>query len=151
MRQMHADQAESVIAGCRVCRHGEHQAPGAGMTLPGLQAGGPRIATTACGRATLGAGCRSTTNATEDVAPAMANRLVEQDKQAEVPPCWQRDTNGLMARPESRVLEPAQLYTLIALTFTLHVPLPQSGRCETCAEAWSCPDLRLAFRLREGF
>ena len=47
--------------------------------------------------------------------------------------------------------EPAELYSLIGLTFVLHVPLAAGDSCGQCGEAWPCPRVRLAFRMREGF
>jgi hypothetical protein len=47
--------------------------------------------------------------------------------------------------------EPAQLYSLILLALSLHARLPKSDRCEECAEVWPCENVRLAYRLREGF
>lgn len=45
--------------------------------------------------------------------------------------------------------EPAQLYGLICLAFVRHVPL--SERCVQCHAPWPCEQVRLAYRLREGF
>jgi hypothetical protein len=84
----------------------------------------------------------------------MTTRLVEQPARAQVqavPRCWQRGGNRLAVPTEPRVPEPAQLYSLIAVTFTLHVALPRSGQCECCGQPWPCEPVRLAFRLREGF
>ncbi|WP_216213047.1 hypothetical protein [Amycolatopsis aidingensis] len=64
---------------------------------------------------------------------------------------WQRRLNWMCAQHTERVPEPAQLYTLIGLALTLHGPLPRTGLCESCGLAWPCPQVRLAFRLREGF
>jgi hypothetical protein len=46
--------------------------------------------------------------------------------------------------------EPAQLYDLIVLAYLLHVPEPD-GWCQTCGHDWPCQQVRLAYRLREGF
>jgi len=46
--------------------------------------------------------------------------------------------------------EPVQLYHLIVLAFLLHVPEPD-GWCQTCGHDWPCQQVRLAYRLREGF
>lgn len=46
--------------------------------------------------------------------------------------------------------EPAQLYQLTVLVFVLHIPAVE-GQCETCGQHWPCEQVRLAFRLREGF
>lgn len=64
---------------------------------------------------------------------------------------WRRQLNRLHPAPPVRVPEPAQLYHLIVLTLTVHTPLPRSGLCEQCGQAWPCEPVRLAFRLREGF
>lgn len=47
--------------------------------------------------------------------------------------------------------EPVQLYHLIVLTFLLHVPTCSPEVCACCDRAWPCSQVRLAFRLREGF
>jgi hypothetical protein len=56
--------------------------------------------------------------------------------------------------------EPAQLYDRIVFTLVLHghgdlvVRLdgtPDFGGCVQCGDPWPCTQVRLAFRLREGF
>lgn len=64
---------------------------------------------------------------------------------------WHRRKNHLQAEPVAWRPEPAQLYRLIALTLTVHAPLPPSALCERCAHPWPCPQVTLAWRLREGF
>jgi hypothetical protein len=59
--------------------------------------------------------------------------------------------NRLTPITEPRVPEPIKLYCLISLTFALHVPATTEGICGQCGVAWPCPQVRLAFRLREGF
>jgi hypothetical protein len=46
--------------------------------------------------------------------------------------------------------EPAQLYDLTALAFRLH-KLALHGWCVACGQDWPCPQVRLAYRIREGF
>lgn len=48
--------------------------------------------------------------------------------------------------------EPVQLYGLIAIALLLHVPATeQAGAlCCACAQAWPCPQVRLACRLLDG-
>jgi hypothetical protein len=46
--------------------------------------------------------------------------------------------------------EPVRLYHLITLAFLVHAPLPDQS-CSSCGAAWPCPQVRLAYRLREGF
>lgn len=59
--------------------------------------------------------------------------------------------NGFIAvGPSASTPEPAQLYHLIVLAFLLHVPTLE-GWCVTCGHDWPCQQVRLAYRLREGF
>jgi hypothetical protein len=48
--------------------------------------------------------------------------------------------------------EPVQLYGLIVIALLLHVPATeQAGElCCVCAQAWPCPQVRLACRLLDG-
>ncbi|MBB4910588.1 hypothetical protein [Actinophytocola algeriensis] len=46
--------------------------------------------------------------------------------------------------------EPHQLYHLILLALFLHQPATDWS-CQTCEQSWPCDQVRLAFRLREGF
>jgi hypothetical protein len=52
---------------------------------------------------------------------------------------------------EPCIPEPAKLYCLITLAFLLHVPITAGDICGQCGTVWPCPQVRLAFRLREGF
>jgi hypothetical protein len=63
-------------------------------------------------------------------------------------PWWK---NWLALPTEPQVPEPAQLYSLIALALVLHTPTSTGARCTQCAQTWPCPQVRLAFRLREAF
>jgi hypothetical protein len=47
--------------------------------------------------------------------------------------------------------EPVALYSLIVLALVLHVPVIGDGICGQCGLEWPCPQMRLAYRLREGF
>lgn len=69
----------------------------------------------------------------------------------------QRPSNVIQLRPKAFVdaadaptPEPATLYGLILLAFLLHAPDTRT-RCKTCNRRWPCPQVGLAFRLREGF
>jgi hypothetical protein len=46
--------------------------------------------------------------------------------------------------------EPSQLYRLIVSALLLHTPVP-SVHCSSCSQPWPCEQVRLAYRLREGF
>jgi hypothetical protein len=43
------------------------------------------------------------------------------------------------------------LYSLIVLALVLHAPVACDGICGQCGLDWPCPQMRLAYRLREGF
>lgn len=78
----------------------------------------------------------------------MGLRLVTYARPAEVVPLGpvtDADEDGNEQPPE-----PRQLYNLIVLALLLHEPAA-GGMCRTCAHPWSCDQLRLAWRLREGF
>jgi hypothetical protein len=62
---------------------------------------------------------------------------------------WRK--NRLTQATEPRVPEPAPLYSLIALALVLHIPVTQGSVCGQCADNWPCSQVRLAYRLREGF
>ncbi|MEC3978160.1 hypothetical protein [Amycolatopsis sp. H20-H5] len=81
----------------------------------------------------------------------MTVRTIGVHQAPKVPCAWQRRMNRLETVVEPRVPEPAQLYSLIALTLVLHEPNPATGNCECCADTWPCEPARLAYRLREGF
>ena len=51
------------------------------------------------------------------------------------------------------VPRPVMLCELICLALLLHRPgeAIAEALCAQCGEAWPCPQVRLAFRLREGF
>ncbi|WP_157162837.1 hypothetical protein [Actinoalloteichus spitiensis] len=53
----------------------------------------------------------------------------------------------------SAVPEPVRLYELICLALLVHWPgsARPGSRCTQCEQPWPCPQLRLAYRLREGF
>jgi hypothetical protein len=70
---------------------------------------------------------------------------------ANVIPLKPYQKNRLVPCSEPRMPEPTQLYALVVLTFVLHRPLPADGMCEHCGLSWPCPQVCLAFRLREGF
>jgi hypothetical protein len=46
--------------------------------------------------------------------------------------------------------EPAQLYGLTVLAFLLHTP-ELHGWCMSCGQDWPCPQVCLAYRIREWF
>jgi hypothetical protein len=67
-----------------------------------------------------------------------------------------KDWNRLTPRSDPTSPEPEPLYALICLTLTLHTDHVNGSpiRCKTClwcGEPWPCNQVRLAFRLREGF
>lgn len=57
------------------------------------------------------------------------------------------------AGASSAVPEPVRLYELICLALLVHRPgsARLGARCTQCEQPWPCPQLRLAYRLREGF
>lgn len=82
----------------------------------------------------------------------MTVRVAEsQGRPSAAPRCWQRVHNALVPVQEPRMPEPAQLYSLILLALSLHARYPATDRCEGCTEVWPCAQVRLAYRLREGF
>jgi hypothetical protein len=81
----------------------------------------------------------------------MPIRRLESPQPPVPPQYWHRHKNQLQLRVVARQPEPAQLYSVIGLTFTVHVPVTQGGPCRHCAQVWPCESVRLAFRLREGF
>jgi len=61
-----------------------------------------------------------------------------------------RATTRTVAVDAAPAPEPVRLYHLITLAFLLHIPLPDED-CACCDAPWPCPQVRLAYRLREGF
>ena len=51
---------------------------------------------------------------------------------------------------EVQTPEPHQLYHLVLLALFLHQPATD-WLCQTCEQLWPCQQVRLAYRLREGF
>lgn len=80
----------------------------------------------------------------------MTVRTIDLNQAPRASCAWQRRLNKLSATIE-RLPEPAQLYSLVVLTFVLHEPEPASDDCACCADPWPCETVRLAYRLREGF
>lgn len=70
---------------------------------------------------------------------------------ANVIPLQSYQKNRLIPPTESRLPEPAALYALIVLAFMLHQPTAAGSACGQCGAQWPCPQVRLAYRLREGF
>ena len=70
---------------------------------------------------------------------------------ANVIPLKPHHKSRLVVADEARLPEPAGLYGLIVLAFVLHQPVTAGERCGQCGMDWPCPQVRLAFRLREGF
>jgi hypothetical protein len=70
---------------------------------------------------------------------------------ANVIPMKSYQKNRLVPPSDPESPEPVALYSLIVLAFVLHVPVTAGGICGQCGQAWPCPQVRLAFRLREGF
>ncbi len=84
----------------------------------------------------------------------MPAQLATERQPLPVPRAWHRGRNALAPRAEPRVPAPAQLYSLTTRTFLLHVPDAEhssAARCSCCSQCWPCPQVRLAFRLREAF
>jgi hypothetical protein len=81
----------------------------------------------------------------------MAVRTIDLRTSPRVSCAWQRRLNRLSTTVSERLPEPAQLYSLITLTFVLHEPDPASGDCACCIATWPCEIVRQAYRLREGF
>jgi hypothetical protein len=57
----------------------------------------------------------------------------------------------LVERPQVAMPEPVRLYGLVCLALLLHVPDGRTFRCCRCGESWPCDQVRLAWRLREGW
>lgn len=59
------------------------------------------------------------------------------------------------SRPRHRATwktpELVELYALLTKHFNTHVPDEDSRECQSCRHPWPCPQVRLAYRLREGF
>ena len=53
-------------------------------------------------------------------------------------------------RADEQSPEPSQLYRLIVSALLLHTPVP-GVHCGSCSQPWPCEQVRLAYRLREGF
>jgi hypothetical protein len=83
------------------------------------------------------------------VKQAMGVRLLDEVPPNNVIPLPRKRSGGFTATEVTP--EPAQLYHLIVLTFLLHVPSARSEKCACCDRNWPCEQVRLAFRLREGF
>jgi hypothetical protein len=60
-------------------------------------------------------------------------------------------SNRLRSLAEPPTPEPVALYALVVLTFVTHVPYVNVDTCVQCNTAWPCQQVRLAYRLREGF
>jgi hypothetical protein len=59
--------------------------------------------------------------------------------------------NRLVQPSDPQSPEPVALYSLIVLALVLHTPVTCDGICGQCAESWPCPQVCLAYRLREAF
>ncbi len=70
---------------------------------------------------------------------------------ANVIPLKQYQKNRLVQLRDPESPEPVALYSLIVLTLVLHTPVKDDGLCRQCSLEWPCPQVRLAYRLREGF
>lgn len=80
----------------------------------------------------------------------MAVRLLDERHPANVIP-FRRKHDDFCEDVVADVPEPAQLYYLIVLAFLLHTPNGHQPLCACCGQSWPCHQVRLAFRLREGF
>jgi hypothetical protein len=59
--------------------------------------------------------------------------------------------NRLVPPSDPQSPEPVALYSLIVLALVLHTPITDNGICRQCSLDWPCPQVRLAYRLREAF
>lgn len=95
-------------------------------------------------------------------SPAVGCRSPETDEHTEVGdlvmaalaaviPLKPYQKNRLVPPAEPRIPEPAKLYCLAVLALMLHAPVTDGGICGQCSQDWPCPQVRLAYRLREGF
>lgn len=57
----------------------------------------------------------------------------------------------LVERSRVAMPDPVRLYGLVCLALLLHVPARRTCRCCQCDESWPCDQVRLAYRLREGW
>jgi hypothetical protein len=78
----------------------------------------------------------------------MALRPLESSRLAEVIPL--RPVADVNQAAQASPPEPKQLYELIVLALLLHTPTTDAD-CFTCVLPWPCEQVRLAYRLREGF
>ena len=78
----------------------------------------------------------------------MALRLVSYSQSAEVVPL--RPATSIDEDVAEQSPEPRQLYYLIVLTLLLHKPASDET-CASCVLPWPSEQVRLAYRLREGF
>jgi hypothetical protein len=70
---------------------------------------------------------------------------------ANVVPLKAYQKNRLVPPTDPESPEPVALYSLIVLALVLHAPVTYDGICGQCGLEWPCPQMRLAYRLREGF
>jgi hypothetical protein len=66
---------------------------------------------------------------------------------ANVIPLKSYQKNRLVPPSDPESPEPS----LIVLALVLHAPVTYDGICGQCGQDWPCPQMRLAYRLREGF
>ena len=70
---------------------------------------------------------------------------------ADVIPLKPYQNSRLVLAAGPQLPEPARLYALVVLAFVLHQPTNCQNACKQCTETWPCPQVRLAYRLREAF
>jgi len=85
---------------------------------------------------------------TKKVATHMGLRLITSPQSSNVVPLL--PATGVDELVDEQPPEPDRLYDLIVLALLLHTPVP-SVHCSSCFQPWPCEQVRLAYRLREGF
>lgn len=78
----------------------------------------------------------------------MGLRLIRNSQADTVVPL--RPVTGSDTVVDAQPPEPSRLYNLIVLALLLHTPAAFS-HCRSCRQPWPCEQVRLAYRLREGF
>jgi hypothetical protein len=78
----------------------------------------------------------------------MSLRLIRSPHASSVVPLPQ--TTSGAASADELTPEPSRLHHLIVLALLLHTPVA-GVHCASCSQPWPCEQVRLAYRLREGF
>jgi hypothetical protein len=80
----------------------------------------------------------------------MGVRLLDEAQHSTIMPVRHQPQPTITGPVVAAAPEPAQLYNLTVLTFLLHTP-ELHGWCVSCGQGWPCPQVCLAYRIREGF